>query len=164
MTIKIRAAEPGDFEALRETMTQPIAQAQTMQLPYASLELWKKRLAETPVSDHILVAEIDGKVVGNLGLHGMANRPRRRHVGALGIVVHDAWHRRGVGTALVNAAIDLADNWLQYTRLELTVFVDNAGALALYRKCGFEIEGTLRQYVFRDGDFVDAYTMARLKN
>ena len=163
MTIKIRSAEPGDYEAIRDTMSQPIAQAQTMQLPYASLELWKKRLAETPAGDHILVAEIDGKVVGNLGLHGMGSRPRRRHVGALGMVVHDAWHRRGVGTALMNAALDLADNWLQYTRLELTVYVDNAAALALYRKSGFEIEGTLKCYAFRDGKIVDAYTMARLR-
>ena len=163
MTINIRAAEPADFDAIREIMTQPQVQAQTMQLPYASLELWKKRLAETPAGDHILVAEIDGKVVGKLGLHCMANRPRRRHVGAIGLVVHDAWQRRGAGLALMNAAIDLADNWLQYTRLELTVFVDNAGALALYRKCGFEIEGTLRQYVFRDGKYVDAHSMARLK-
>jgi putative acetyltransferase len=109
------------------------------------------------------VAEIDGTVVGNLGLHSMAKSPRRRHAGYVGMSVHDAWHRHGVGTALMSAAIDLADNWLQYTRLELTVYVDNPGALALYRKCGFEIEGTLRQYAFRDGKYVDAYTMARLK-
>ena len=164
MTIKIRAAEPEDYEAIRETMMQPLAQAQTLQLPYPPLEMWKKRLAETPAGDHVLVAEIDGKVIGNLGLHAMPNRMRRRHVGFIGMSVHDAWHRRGVGQALMNAALDLADNWLQYTRLELTVYVDNPGALALYQKCGFEIEGTLRQYAFRDGEFVDAYTMARLKN
>ena len=151
MTIKIRSAEPGDYEAIRETMTQPIAQAQTMQLPYAALETWKKRLAETPAGDHILVAEIDGKVVGNLGLHSMAKSPRRRHVGYIGMSVYGAWHRRGVGSALMNAAIDLADNWLQYTRLELTVYTDNPTALALYRKFGVEIEGTLKHDAFRNG-------------
>ena len=61
------------------------------------------------------------------------------------------------------AAVDLADNWLNYTRLELTVYTDNAAALALYRKFGFEIEGTLKAYAFRDGRFIDAYTMARLR-
>ena len=56
-----------------------------------------------------------------------------------------------------------ACRWLNLTRLELTVFTDNARAIALYKRCGFEIEGTLRQYAFRDGAFVDAYGMARVQ-
>lgn len=164
MDILIRAAEPNDFAAIREAMSTPKAQAQTLQLPFASLELWKKRLAEQTPGDHLLVAEIDGKVVANAGLHAAAKSPRRRHAGAIGMSVHDAWHRKGIGTALMQALIDLSDNWLQYTRLELTVYVDNAGAIALYRKFGFEIEGTHKRYAFRAGDFVDAHFMARLKN
>ena len=46
-------------------------------------------------------------------------------------------------------------------RLELTVFVDNAPAIALYERHGFTTEGTFRAYAFRDGVFVDAYAMAR---
>ena len=76
--------------------------------------------------------------------------------------VRDDWQNRGVGTALLAAAVDLADNWLNYTRLELTVYTDNAMAMALYRKFGFEIEGTLKSYAFRGGRFIDAYTMARI--
>jgi L-phenylalanine/L-methionine N-acetyltransferase len=164
MTITVRAAEPSDFEAIRETMSQPRAQSQTLQVPYPSLEMWKKRLAEKAPGDHVLVAEVDGKVVGNAGLHAAGPSPRRRHAGHLGMAVHDDWQRRGVGAALMVAMLDLADNWLQYTRLELTVYVDNAGALALYQKFGFEIEGTLRQYAMRDGVLADVYTMARLKS
>jgi putative acetyltransferase len=164
MNVIIRAAEPNDFAAIRETMSTPKAQAQTLQLPFASQELWKKRLAEQTSGDHLLVAEIDGKVVGNAGLHAAAKSLRRRHVGAIGMSVHDAWHRKGVGSALMSALIDLADNWLQYTRLELTVFVDNAPAIALYKKFGFEIEGTHKRYAMRAGEFVDTYFMARLKN
>ena len=44
----------------------------------------------------------------------------------------------------------------------MTVYTDNAVALALYRKFGFEIEGTLQNFAFRGGRFIDAYTMARL--
>ena len=163
MKIISRAAEPDDYAGIRETMMQPMAQAQTLQLPLPSLEMWKKRMYEWPAGDHMLVAEVDGKVVGNLGLHAAAKSLRRRHAGALGMSVHDAWHGKGIGSALMTAALDMADNWLQFTRLELTVFVDNAAAIALYKKHGFEIEGTLRQYAFRNGEFVDTYTMARLK-
>jgi ribosomal protein S18 acetylase RimI-like enzyme len=44
----------------------------------------------------------------------------------------------------------------------LTVYTDIDVALALYRKFGFEIEGTLRSYAFRGGRYIDAYTMARI--
>lgn len=64
----------------------------------------------------------------------------------------------------MQAAVDLADKWLNLTRLELEVQVDNEGAIRLYKKFGFEIEGTLREYAFRDDSFVDVYSMARLKD
>jgi putative acetyltransferase len=77
------------------------------------------------------------------------------------VAVRDDWHGRGVGTALMTAIVDLADNWIGYSRLELTAYTDNEAALALYRKFGFEIEGTARRYAWRGGVLVDAYMMAR---
>ena len=163
MTITIRAAEPADYEAFRETVSQPNAIRGTMQLPFPSAQMWKKRLEEIKEGHHLLVAEIDGKVIGNLGLHPAGTAARRRHAAAIGIMVHDAYHGQGVGSALLTAALNLADNWLQYSRVELTVFLDNEAAIALYKKFGFEIEGTLKQYAFRDGVLADVYAMARLK-
>ena len=163
MTITIRAAEPADYEAFRETVSQPNAIRGTMQLPFPSAHMWKKRLEEIKEGHHLLVAEIDGKVIGNLGLHPAATAARRRHAAAIGIMVHDAYHGQGVGSALLTAALNLADNWLQYSRVELTVFSDNEAAIALYQKFGFEIEGTFKQYAFRDGVLADVYAMARLK-
>ena len=159
--VTIRRASVGDAEAIQATFATPKAIAGTLQLPFPSLERWRKWLADGAQDDYVLVAEVAGKVVGNLGLHAASKSPRRRHAGALGMSVRDDWQGRGVGTALMAAAIDLADNWLNYTRLELTVYTDNAAALALYRKFGFEIEGTLQNYAFRGGRFIDAYTMAR---
>jgi putative acetyltransferase len=79
------------------------------------------------------------------------------------MAVRDDLQGRGVGTALLEAALDLADNWLGLTRLELSVYVDNAAGVDLYKKVGFEVEGTHRRFAFRDGEFVDAYSMARVK-
>jgi putative acetyltransferase len=83
-------------------------------------------------------------------------------VGSIGMSVRDDRQGRGVGGALLAAAIELADGWLNYQRLELTVYTDNLAAVHLYRKFGFSIEGTCRAYAFRDGTYVDAYQMARL--
>ncbi len=162
--ITVRRAEPRDAEAMQATFAMPRAQAGTLQLPYPSVEMWRKRLQDGVGSeDFVLVAEVDGRVVGNLGLHVASKSPRRRHAGYIGMSVHDDWQGKGVGTALMTAAVNLADNWLDYSRLELTVYTDNAAAMKLYRRFGFEVEGTLRNYAVRDGRYVDAYAMARLK-
>jgi len=159
--IVVRRAEVRDADAIAATYALPRAVAGTLQLPFPSTPKWAKWIAEIAVDDHMLVAEVDGAVVGNLGLQPASKSSRRRHAGSIGIAVRDDWHRRGVGSALLRAGLDLADNWIGYSRLELTVYTDNAPALALYRKFGFEIEGTARRYALRDGRLVDAYMMAR---
>jgi putative acetyltransferase len=160
--ITVRHAEPEDYEALHRISGGPKAVAGTLQLPFPSAEAWRKRLAEPPEGLYSLVACVEGEVVGSIGLETSPARPRMRHVGSIGMAVRDDWQGKGVGTALMGAALDLADNWLNLKRIELRVYVDNAAGIALYEKFGFEIEGTHRRLAFRNGEYVDAYSMARL--
>ena len=159
----VRHAEPDDYQALHRIFSGPKAIAGTMQLPLPSAEAWRKRLVESPEGLISLVACVDDEVVGSLGLETSPARWRMRHVGSIGMAVRDDWQGKGVGTALMEAALDLADNWLNLTRIELTVYVDNSAAVALYKKFGFEIEGTHRRLAFRNGEYVDAYSMARIR-
>jgi L-phenylalanine/L-methionine N-acetyltransferase len=163
MDITIRRAEPNDYEALYKIFTGPKVIRGTLQLPYPSLEIWRKRLAEPEEGRYNLLAVVGDEIVGHLGLGTKPNRPRRKHVGEIGMSVRDDFQGQGVGTVLLQAAVDMADNWLNILRLELTVFVDNEPAVRLYKKCGFEVEGTLRRHSFRAGQYVDVYFMARLK-
>ena len=162
--LTIRRAEPDDSSALYEMFTSPKLYANTLQLPYPSREQWRRRLSEPGDGTYNLVAVVGDKVVGMFGLHTFPARPRRHHAAAVGLTVHDDWHGKGVGTALMRAGLDLADNWLNLTRIELSVYVDNAPAIALYEKFGFEVEGTHRRLAFRDGEYVDGYSMAQLAN
>lgn len=163
MEITVRHAEPDDYEAMHRIMTDPGVVAGTMQLPLQPAEGWRRRLSDPPEGLHLLLACVDGEVVGNLGIHTEPSRWRRRHAASLGISVLGDWQGNGVGTELMRAALDLADNWLNLARIELEVYTDNTAAIALYEKFGFEIEGTHRLYAFRDGGFVDAYSMARIR-
>ena len=108
------------------------------------------------------MACVGTEVVGHLALYPYPE-PRRRHSGHFGMAVRDDWRRQGVGTKLMEAALDLADNWLGLTRLDLRVFAANEAALGLYRKFGFEVEGTHRRFALRAGEYADALVMARLK-
>ena len=161
--ITIRRAEPADFEAVQAIYAMPRAQAGTLQLPFPSLDLWRQRLQVVDPNAHVLLACAGDEVIGQLGLYA-ASHPRRRHVGDIGMGVRDDWQGRGVGTALLGAAIDLADRWLQLRRLELQVYADNTAGIALYARHGFIEEGRHRDFAFRDGAFVDALSMARIRN
>jgi L-phenylalanine/L-methionine N-acetyltransferase len=160
--LTIRLAEPDDCSALYEMFTSPKLYGNTLQLPYPSREMWRRRLAEPGDGTYNLVAVAGDKVVGMFGLHTF-NRPRRHHAAAVGMSVHDDWQGKGVGTALMRAGLDLADNWLNLTRLELEVYTDNEPAIRLYERFGFEREGLLRQHAYRDGRYVDSYSMSRLR-
>ena len=102
-------------------------------------------------------------MIGHLNIHTAPNHPRRRHAGQIGMAVRDDFQGQGIGTALMQAAIDMADNWLNLRRLELEVYTDNAAAVRLYQKFGFVIEGTGKQFGYRAGQYADVYLMARLK-
>jgi L-phenylalanine/L-methionine N-acetyltransferase len=134
-----------------------------LQLPLPSGEEWRRRLSEPSEASHELVACMGGEVVGELILWMNPTGWRRRHVGKNGMAVRDNWQGKGVGTALMEAALDLADNLLDLTHIELEVFIDNQAGIALYKKFGFEKEGTNRCFAFRDGEYVDAFSMARIK-
>jgi putative acetyltransferase len=163
MTISIRAVEPGDYEAIHQIFLGPKVVWGTLQLPLPSAEMWRKRLAEPSEGTFRLAACIEQKLVGQLDVHTFPSRTRRRHVGKIGMAVHDEFQHKGVGTALLQAAVDLADQWLNLLRLELEVFCDHEPAVRLYKRFGFAIEGTLVRYAYRAGQFVDVYTMARFK-
>ena len=110
-----------------------------------------------------LAAEANGTLIGACGL-SVNTTPRMRHSGSIGLLVHKDWQGQGVGTALMSAMLDMADNWLMLARVELGVFTDNAKAIKLYEKMGFVAEGVKRRAVIQNGEYVDELIMGRLRN
>lgn len=85
------------------------------------------------------------------------------HCGGLGMGLLPAYRGRGIGKSLLSAA--LAAAWAQgMTRVELTVYASNTGAIALYEKRGFVKEGCLRKRALIDGAYVDTWFMAVLRD
>lgn len=162
MEIQVRRTEPSDARSVKEIYECPNAFRGTLQLPHPSLDLWEKRLTHVPEHVYSYVALYQGEVIGNLGLEVCVN-PRRRHVASLGMGVKDNFAGKGVGSALLQTAVELCDNWINIKRLELTVYTDNDQAINLYKKFGFQIEGESAAFAFRDGEYVAAYHMARIQ-
>lgn len=88
--------------------------------------------------------------------------PSRHGFGDLAMLVDRGWRGRGVGSALMLAAIDWARGQGLH-KLSLEVFAHNEAAIALYRKSGFVEEGHLtRQYRRASGELWDAIVMGLL--
>lgn len=160
--LTIRALAERDHQAIHEILTRRTVIEGTLRVPHAAARETGERLSPRSGTIH-LVADIDGSAVGVLELVTWPDQPRHRHVGEVNLVaVHPDWTGRGAGRALMEAAIELADDWLDLRRLSLVVFVDNVVALEMYRRLGFVIEGTMVGYGFKRGTYIDAHVMARL--
>ena len=160
--IVVRHAEAEDAQALQQIHMMSEVIYNTLQIPHPSLAMWRERLGAPQPGRRQLVACMDGEVIGHLALTVEQN-PRRSHVATFGISVAADMQGRGVGRRLMSEMINLCDNWLRIERIELTVFADNPAAVALYKNFGFEIEGTGKKFALRNGEYVDAYYMARMK-
>lgn len=159
--IMVRAREPEDVAGLTALLNQPRAVWGTMQLPFTSIATRRARYEAREPGRTDLVAVVDEKLVGWMFL--IRFEGRRAHSGSIGMAVHDDHVGRGVGTVLMTAILTQADLWLGLKRLELTVWTDNARAIALYERFGFEREGVMRAYGWRDGAWADALAMARIR-
>lgn len=106
----------------------------------------------------VFVVEGDGRLVGRLSV-ARDSHPASRHVADLGLMVASGYRRRGVGRALLEAAVAWAHE-VGVRKLELHVFPWNEGAIALYESFGFVKEGYRREHYRRADGYADVILMA----
>lgn len=111
--------------------------------------------------DLMSIAEINGKIVGICSLNG-STRKRIRHCAKFGLAVDMDYSGMGIGRKMMEACIHWArEN--QISRITLEVDTNNYGAISLYMKLGFEIEGTFKNdKLLPDGSYTNGYAMALL--
>lgn len=167
-TMVIRAAEPHDAAEISALMGSPGVLEGTLQMPYAAATSRVETLSKIDTSAVRLVAVQRDAVTGteritaHAGLFTSHTSLRRMHARGLGITVGKDFQGQGLGDRLMHELLEWADHWAGVLRVELTVFTDNTRAIALYQRHGFAQEGVLRAYALRGGEYVDAFSMARL--
>jgi RimJ/RimL family protein N-acetyltransferase len=103
------------------------------------------------------VALADGEVIGSIHVHSSGHG-----FGEIGMAIAREWRGRGVGSALMEAAIEWARAQGLH-KLSLGVFAHNAAGLALYRKYGFVEEGRrVKHYRRQSGELWDTIEMGLL--
>jgi ribosomal protein S18 acetylase RimI-like enzyme len=110
--------------------------------------------------EEVLVAEVDGVVVGYVKILPATPLPSNAHVLQIqGLGVDPGCQGRGVGQALLKAAVEAA-RARGARKLSLRVLGRNTTARRLYERCGFVVEGVLAEEFLLDGEYVDDVLMA----
>ncbi len=163
MSFVVRQARPGDAAALVELAEAVGSEPEGWLVAEGA---WRgvgeerrylRTIARYPHAA-VFVAEIDGQVVARLSL-ARDPHPASAHVADLGLMVGASHRRRGIGHALLDAAVDWA-RAASVRKLELHVFPHNEPALALYEGFGFAREGVRKGHYQRGGHDLDAVLMA----
>lgn len=159
----IRPAQPQDASRII-AITQELAQEENCYISYtveeASIDVAKEEARIQRLTDLFIVAELGGKLVGDLSLTKDA-WTLTGHVAYLGMEIQKGYRNQGIGTRLMQQALDWAARQ-RIRRVELEVFAENAPAIHLYQKFGFEVEGRKRHAIYKWGRYLDMLIMGRL--
>lgn len=108
-----------------------------------------------------ILAQPEGKLIGNCGLNGIDFKNR---TALFGIFIGDKeYWGKGYGTDATRTLLRYAFEQLGLNRVELEVYDFNPRAVRSYEKSGFRRDGVHRQGLYRNGKFHDIYIMGILR-
>ncbi len=144
----IRPITKDDGDSLYEMFSSMSDEALKWGMPPYTRENINRRV--TNLENWIaVVAECEDRLIGHSGIY-KASHPRRKGVSNTGIYIHQDFHNVGLGTAMMEVLIDEATRQGIH-KINLEVVAENANAINLYRKFGFQTEGVIRD-TFYGGD------------
>ena len=165
MTVTVRpaaAATPGDIEAICAIHNQGIVdRIATLDATLRAPEDTRAWLAERGPRHPVIVAEVDGTVVGWASLNRFNARPAYDHVADFSVYIERGWRGKGIGRTLLDRVIDMARS-LGFHKLVLTAMTHNAAGLALYSRAGFTRVGVYHEQGQLDGKWVDVVIMEKI--
>ena len=155
----VREATEADVEAMLDVYEAVAAEGRWIggEQPVDRARRRAGRLTRMRTGEHLaLVAEVDGRIVGELGVEIVHGR------GDLGMEIISDYRGTGIGSALMTRAIEWA-RAQGLAKLSLEVWPHNARAIALYEKFGFQREGYHpKQWRRNNGESWDTISMGLL--
>ncbi|PFA69165.1 GNAT family N-acetyltransferase [Bacillus sp. AFS015802] len=109
----------------------------------------------------LIVAEVNQTVIGSIEFR--SNRLKRMsHTGSISMSIMEPYRGMGIGTLLLKALLDWAENHPHIEKVSLGVFSTNHRAIALYKRMGFIEEGRkVREFKINEDTYVDDVLMYR---
>ena len=163
-TVKIRSAVIDDAEKLLHCIKTYVSQSdyipkleEEIKLTIEQEKEWINFFLKNNNS-LLLIAEFDNEIIGNIDLTGN-RRKIMEHTAVVGMGMLKEWRNTGLGTALLASAIEWAKENQILELIWLQVYTNNTLGLNLYRKMGFEENGTIKNFFKQNGQYFDNLTM-----
>lgn len=125
---------------------------------------FEKRLTDTangPGTRSIeFVIDVEGDAVGTVSLFGFDDLARHAEIG---IAVLGEHRGRGIGSAALAQIVEFAFVRCNLRRVHLQAISSNAGAIRVYEKAGFIVEGRLREHAWVRGAYEDMVLLGLLR-
>lgn len=158
----IRHATVGDAEALREIYNHEVENStSTFDLVPRTLDEQRAWIREREGALGVLVAEIDGRVMGFSSLSPYRNRPAYNTTVENSVYVHADARGLGVGKRLLAEILDMAKARGFHTVL---AHISDAGgaSVALHQSCGFKVVGVQKEVGRKFGTWLDVTVMQHM--
>jgi putative acetyltransferase len=163
---KIRELVTDDYKELFKVWNDESVIEYTLTNPNLSLENAEVKVRDilADKNSYAFVCELEsGEIVG-LGILTRTAALKQSHTGSITVMISTPNQGKGIGGAFFEKILDFADNELKLKILELKCQTRNANGLNLYKKFGFEIEGTLRKRTkIGENEYADLFIMSRIK-
>jgi RimJ/RimL family protein N-acetyltransferase len=117
----------------------------------------KKTLEELKGYRFAMILLENNELIGHISLHDIDHLNRN---GFLGIFIGEEKHRgRGYGAEAVRLVLEYGFKTLNLNNIMLSVHADNITAISCYKKVGFKEAGRRREWVFKNGKYIDKVYM-----
>jgi RimJ/RimL family protein N-acetyltransferase len=151
MLVLIRRVRTSDAAAIREVYRAAAEQGTLARMPDEVDDAYVAEFMHAAQNGLEVVAEVDGKLIGELHASRLPPRQFSHGLGELTIAVHPAHQGQGVGRKLFEEFFRIVrEEMPDIHRVELFAWDQNRGAIGLYESLGFKFEGKLPRRVRTD--------------
>lgn len=118
---------------------------------YPPIEKWRDWYERQKNSEYSWIIEFENRCIGSAGFHNISYEDKNATY-RIGIFDTNL-HSKGVGTAVTKLLLNYAFKMYKWHRIQLKVLDYNHRAIKCYEKCGFKIDGILRESALIEGKY-----------
>lgn len=123
------------------------------------VEKWIEFHNNNPEEVLLVIKDLNSdRLIGHVGLYKIDNVAKKTELGIL--IADDESRGKGYGTLITSTMVEYAFNELHLHKVTVEVLLGNIPSMKMFKRCGFTIDGCLRDDVFKNDQYYDVLCMS----